>query len=266
MTALTLTNTLRDSVTMTRRELKHAQRFPMLLVGALAVPVVMLLMFDYVLGGTIARGLGAAGQAAPYIDYLMPGILVMTVAAGTAATAINVCIDMTGGIMDRFRTMPVSRGALLTGHVGAGVLRTLAATVAVTLVAVLIGFRPKAPSSDWLLAFGILAAFAFALAWLSAAFGLVAKSVAGANSLTLPIQFLLPFLSSTFVPADSMPAGVRWFSAHQPLTLVVDALRDLLTGTPDGNAALWALFWCAVIAAIGCAWAVALFNAAPRRQ
>jgi len=141
---------------------------------------------------------------------------------------------------------------------------TLVTTTVVTGVALLVGFRPNASVVDWLAVAGIVAAFSFALAWLSAAVGLVAKTVAGANSATLPIQFLLPFLSSAFVPAASMPAGVRWFTAHQPFTPVVESLRALLTGTPVGNTAYLALAWCAAIALAGYLWARAAFRRGTR--
>jgi len=262
MTALgTLTIAAQDSATMLWRELKHTLRlFRLLFVGSIVVPVVMLLLFDYILGGAIGNGLGAAGQGLPYVDFLVPGILMMTVAAGSAATAINVCTDMTGGIVDRFRTMAVSRGALLAGHVGGGVLRALLTTTVVTGVALLVGFRPKASAWDWFGLVGIVAAFAFALAWLSAALGMVARSAAGANGMTLPIQFLLPFLSSTFVPANTMPAGVRWFAEHQPFTPVVECMRALLAGGPVGNTAYLALAWCGAIALAGYLWARAAFD------
>ena len=171
---------------------------------------------------------------------------------------------MTGGIFDRFRTMAVSRGALLTGHVGGYVLRTLVTTTVVTGVALLVGFRPQASVADWFAVVGVVAAFSFALAWLSAALGLVAKSVAGANGSTLPIQFLLPFLSSAFVTAASMPAGIRWFAAHQPFTPVVDCLRALLTGAPAGHTVYLALAWCAAIALAGYLWARAAFDRGTR--
>jgi ABC-2 type transport system permease protein len=260
----TLTIAAQDSTSMLWRELKHTRRFPLLLVGSILVPVVMLLLFVYILGGPIGHGLGDAARSAPYVDFLVPGILMMTVAAGSGTTAISVCTDMTGGIMDRFRTMPVTRGSLLIGHVGGNILRTLAATTVVTGVALLIGFRPKASVVNWFAVVGIVAAFSFALAWLSAALGLVAKSVAGANGSTLPIQFLLPFLSSAFVPADSMPASVRWFTAHQPFTQVVESLRALLTGAPVGNNAYLALAWCAAIATAGYLWARTAFRVRTR--
>jgi ABC-2 type transport system permease protein len=260
----TLTIAAQDSTTMLGRELKHSLRFPLLLVGSIVVPVVFLLLFVYILGGPIGHGLGDAAGDASYVDFLVPGILMMTVTAGSSTTAINVCIDTTGGIIDRFRTMAVARGALLAGHVGSSVLRALVTTAVVTGVALLTGFRPAASVAGWCAVAGIVAAFSFALAWLSVAFGLVAKTVAGANSLTLPIQFLLPFLSSAFVPASSMPAGVRWFAAHQPFTSVVDALRALLTGAPAGHTAYLALAWCAAIALAGYLWARAAFRRGTR--
>jgi ABC-2 type transport system permease protein len=254
MNALTIA--AEDAATMMWREIKHSIRLlRLLVVSAILVPVVMLLLFDYILGGTIGRGLGDAARGAPYIDYLVAGILVMTVAGGCGPTAINVTMDMTGGFIDRVRTMAVNRGALLAGHIGVSVLRMLAATAAVTGVALLLGFRPKASVADWFAVVGIVAAFSFALAWLSAAIGLVTKSVAGANGSTLPLSFLLPFLSSTFVPAGSMPSGVRWFAEHQPFTAVVDSLRALLTGAPVGNAPYVALAWCAAITLFSYLWA-----------
>jgi ABC-2 type transport system permease protein len=256
----TLTVAAQDSSTMLGRELKHTIRYPMLLIGSILVPVVFLLLFVYIFGGPIAHGLGSAARGAPYVDYLVPGILMMTVAAGTSTVAINVCLDATGGIIDRFRTMAISRGALLAGPVGASVLRSLVTTAVVTGAALAVGFRPRASAGDWVAVAGIVVAFSIALGWLSAAFGLVAKSVAGANSMTLPLQFLLPFLSSAFVPADSMPAGIRWFAAHQPFTPVVESLRALLTGAPVGNSVYLALAWCVAITVGGYLWARTAFR------
>jgi ABC-2 type transport system permease protein len=259
-----LTIAAQDSTTMLWREFKHTLRYPLILIASILTPVVMLLLFVYVLGGPIGHGLGDAARGAPYVDFLAPGILLMTAAAGTSTTAINVCTDMTGGIIDRFRTMAVTRGAVLAGHVGGNVLRTLATTTFVTGIALLVGFRPDASAPDWLAVVGIVAAFSFALAWLSAALGLVTKTVAGANSATLPLLFLLPFLSSAFVPADSMPAGVGWFAAHQPFTPVVQSMRALLTGTTVGNTAYLALAWCAAIALAGYLWARTAFRRGTR--
>jgi len=260
----TLTIAAQDSTTMLWREFKHSLRFPLLLIGSILVPVVFLLLFVYILGGPIGAGLGAAARGAPYIDFLVPGIVLMTVAAGSGTTAITVCTDMTEGIIDRFRTMPITRGAVLTGHVGGNVMRTLVATTVVIGVTLLVGFRPQASVADWFAVAGIVVAFSVALAWLSVALGLGAKTVAGANGASLPIQFLLPFLSSAFVPAASMPAGVRWFTAHQPFTPVVESLRALLTGAPVGNTAYLALAWSAAIALAGYLWARAAFRRGTR--
>jgi len=260
-----LTFAAQDSATMLGREIKHSIRLlRLLIVSAIVVPVVMLLLFDYILGGTIGHGLGDAARGAPYVDFLVPGILIMAVAGSCGPTAINVTMDMSGGFVDRIRTMAVSRGALLAGHVGGSLLRMLVATAAVTGVALLVGFRPTASVADWFAVVGIVAAFSFALAWLSAAIGLMTRSVAAANGLTLPLSFLLPFLSSTFVPTATMPAGVRWFAEQQPFTLVVDSLRALLTGAPVGNTPYVALAWCAAIALVSYLWAQAAFRRGTR--
>jgi len=260
-----LTFAAQDSATMLGREIKHSIRLlRLLIVSAIVVPVVMLLLFDYILGGTIGHGLGDAARGAPYVDFLVPGILIMAVAGSCGPTAINVTLDMTGGFVDRIRTMAVSRGALLAGHVGGSLLRMLVATAAVTGVALLVGFRPTASVADWFAVVGIVAAFSFALAWLAAAIGLMTRSVAAANGLTLPLSFLLPFLSSTFVPTATMPAGVRWFAEQQPFTLVVDSLRALLTGAPVGNTPYVALAWCAAIALVSYLWAQAAFRRGTR--
>lgn len=256
-----LTDAALDSTTMFWRELKHSVRLLRLLfVSAILVPVVMLLLFDYILGETLGRGLVGAAQGAPYIDYLVPGMIVMTIASGCGPTAINVSMDVTGGFLDRIRTMAVARGALVAGHVGASVIRMLIASAALVGVAILLGFRARASITDWAAVVGILTAFSLAMAWLSAAIGLVTKSPAGANGATLPLSFLLPFLSSTFVPAGSMPAGVRWFAANQPFTAVADSLRALLAGTPVGNNACLATAWCAAIALAGYLWSQATFR------
>lgn len=254
----------RDATTMIGRELRHTLRFPLMLIAVVLVPVVFLVLFVYILGGPIGAGLGAAGRDEPYVDFLVPGILMMTVAAGCPITAVNVHTDRSGGIFDRFRAMAVGRGALLAGHVGAGVLRTLATAVVVVAAALLVGFRPHTSVGGWFAVAGVVTAFAFALAWLSAALGLVAKTVAGANSATLPMQFLLPFLSSAFVPTESMPGAVRWFAAHQPFTCVVESLRALLGGAPVGNTAYLALIWSAAIALAGYLWARAAFRRGAR--
>jgi len=247
---------------MTGRELRHALAYPTLLISATSVPVVMLLLFVYVLGHPLEAGLSAARGR--YVDYLTPGILVMTVAAGTAAVAINICTDMTRGIIDRFRTMPIARSAVLAGHVTSSLLRTLASLTVVIAVALAIGFRPDAGLFGWLGVLGVLTSFAFGLAWVAAALGLGAGTPEGANATTLPVQFLLPFLSSTFVPIDTMPAGLRWFAEHQPLTQVADSVRALLAGRPAGSSVLAALAWSAGLAVVGYWRALVLYRRGSR--
>jgi len=190
----TLTIAAQDSTTMIGRELKHTLRFPLLLIGAILVPVVFLLLFVYILGGPIGHGLGAAAHGATYVDFLVPGILMMTVAAGCGPAAINVRTDMAGGFVDRIRAMAVTRGALLAGHVGGSVVRTFVATTVVTIVALLVGFRPKASVADWFAVVGIVAAFSFALAWLSAAIGRSPASMWRMmfSTMTMPSSMMKP--------------------------------------------------------------------------
>ncbi|XVS61195.1 ABC transporter permease [Actinosynnema sp. CA-299493] len=259
----TITLAVRDSTTMLRRQLRHMARAWSMTLMLLAVPIVFLLLFVYVLGGTLGDGLGDAsggsGGRGAYVDYVTPGILLMTIAGAVQGTAISVAIDMTTGIIARFRTMAIARVSVLTGHVLGSVLHTLFSLAVVLGVAVLVGFRPNATAIEWLAVTGVLTATAFALVWLAVAMGLVTKSVAAASNLPMPLT-LLPFLGSGFVPTDSLPAGLRWFAEHQPLTPVMETLRGLLLGTPIGHAAVLALGWCAVIALVGYGWAKWLYN------
>lgn len=251
MTAMTYA--VEDAATMVGRELRHAIRYPLIIVVSVALPVLMLLLFVYVFGGAVAAGLG---YSLSYVDYLAPGILVMTVAAGAMPTAIGVATDMSEGIVDRFRTMPIARSAVLAGHVAGGVLRTVLAGTAVTGVAVLAGFRPTAGPLGWLAAAGIVVAFAFALTWLSVGIGLAVRTPTGANSAAQLIGSVLPFLSSAFVPTQSMRGGIGWFAQYQPLTPIVDSLRALLLGAPVGDSVVLALVWCAGMAGAGYLWSI----------
>lgn len=261
MTALAYT--ARDSVTMLRRDLLHALRFPLMTISGLTVPIVVLLLFDGVFGHALRAGLGSVVPAGgDYIDYLTPGILVMTVSSAAQATSINVNMDMTEGIIARFRTMPISRVSVLTGQVLGSVVRTTISGGLVLGVAVALGFRPHAGAAEWLAATGMFVLLAIALTWLTVAFGLFAQTPAGANSLSLIVVFL-PFVSSAYVPTGSMPAGVRWFAQHQPFTPVIQTLRGLLAGTPSGRDALLAVGWCLVVAAGGYLWARARYEHAP---
>lgn len=251
---------LSDSATMLRRNLRHMIRYPSVTVLLVGMPIVLLLLFVYVFGGTLGAGLGDPdGGRGAYIDYVAPGILLMTVASAAQGTAISVATDMTEGIIARFRTMAIARVSVLTGHVIGSMIQTLISLVLVVGVAVLIGFRPTAGLGEWVAATAVLAMFTFALTWLSVAFGLVSKSVETASNLPM-VLILLPFLGSGFVPTDSMPAGLRWFAEYQPFSPVIETIRGLLLGQPVGSSAVLAVGWSAGIALFGYLWAKRLFN------
>jgi ABC-2 type transport system permease protein len=256
-----LAYTFADSATMLRRNLKHQLRYPSLTLMLAGFPIVFLLLFVYVFGGQLGSGLGGhgAGGRDAYLTYVVPGILIITVASAALGTAISVASDMTGGIIDRFRTMAISRGAVLTGHVIGSLLQTLAVLVLVAGVSLAIGFRSNASPLEWLAAAGMLALFAFALIWLSAGLGLAAKSVETASNTPMFLT-LLPFLSSGFVATATMPAGLRQFAQYEPFTPVTQTVRALLTGGPIGAQAIAAIAWSAGIALASYLWAVRLYN------
>jgi ABC-2 type transport system permease protein len=256
-----LAYTLADSRTMLRRNLKHQLRYPSLTLMLAGMPIVFLLLFVYVFGGQLGAGLGGHGAVSrdAYVTYVVPGILIITVASAALGTAISVATDMTGGIIDRFRTMAISRGAVLTGHVIGSLLQTLAVLVLVLGIALAIGFRSDANALEWLATAGVLALFAFALIWLSAALGMAAKSVETASNTPMFLT-LLPFLSSAFVPTASMPVGLRQFSEYEPFTPVTQTVRGLLSGGPIASHAIPAIVWSAAIALASYLWAVRLYN------
>jgi ABC-2 type transport system permease protein len=259
------TYAFRDSATMLRRNLLHVRRYPWLSVLLVAQPVVLLLLFVYVFGGTLGAGLpGEAGSRADYLVFITPGILLMTVASVALGTAISTATDMTTGIIARFRTMDIARASVLTGHVLGAVIKTAGAVVAVSAVAFLLGFRSAAGVAGWLGAIGLLALIAFALTWLTVGMGLAADSVETASN-TPMFLVLLPFVSSGFVPTDAMPAGLRHFAEHQPFTPMIDTLRALTTGTPAGVDAWLAVGWCMMIALVGFLWSRRLFLRVPSR-
>jgi ABC-2 type transport system permease protein len=261
----TLAYAVRDSRTMLRRNLRHMWRYPTLTLMVAGIPVVLLLLFVYVFGGTLGAGLGGvAGGRAVYVNYVTPGIILLTVAAAAQATAISVAMDTTEGIVARFRTMAISRASVLTGHVLGSMIQSMLGVAVVIGIAALVGFRPTASLAAWIAAVGVLAMMSFALIWLSAALGLVSKSVETASNLPM-FLLLLPFLGSGFVPTDSMPAGVRWFAEYQPFTPITETLRGLLLGTPIGSNAIIAVAWCGGIALVGYLWATKLFNRDPVR-
>jgi ABC-2 type transport system permease protein len=250
---------MKDSMTMLRRNLLHALRYPSMTISVIAVPVIFLLLFVYVLGGTLDAGLAGPGS---YVDYLAPGILIMAAAASAGSTAVAVSVDMTEGIINRFRTMAIGRAAVLAGHVLGSVIVALLSLVAVIGVALLVGFRPTASIGDWVAAIGLLALLVFAITWLSVGGGLMTKGPEAASNVVLPLQ-LLPLVGSAFVPTDSMPAGLRWFAENQPFTPIIETLRGLLLGTPIGSSGPLAVAWCVVIALLGFLWSRTLFNREP---
>jgi ABC-2 type transport system permease protein len=252
---------LRDSGTMLRRDLRHAVRFPMMTMSGILVPVIFLLLFAGVFGRALHAGIGVQA-AGSYINYLTPGILVMTAGFAAETTALKVCSDFRLGIIDRFRTMAIARASVLTGQVGGSLIRTMISAVLVVAVAVGLGFRSGASPAAWIAAAGMFAMLAFALTWLTVAFGLQAKTPGGANGLALLVA-ILPFVSSAFVPTAAMPAGVRWFAQNEPFTPIIGTLRGLLTGGAIGHSAILGAVWCAGIALAGFVWARALYNRGP---
>jgi ABC-2 type transport system permease protein len=250
---------LRDSTTMLRRDIRHSLRYLPMTLSGIGTPTIMLVLFNYIFGGAIGAGLGGVAHGGAYINYLAPGIIILTVGSGCATTAINLCTDMSEGIITRFRTMAISRASVLTGQVLGSLIRTMISIGLVIGVALLIGFRPTASFVTWIAALGVIALVTLAVTWMGVVFGLVGKTPAGANSLSL-IFLLLAFTSSAFVPTDSMPVGVRWFADYQPFTPIIDTLRGLLLGTPIGNSAVLAVAWCAGLTLLGYLWARAIYN------
>jgi ABC-2 type transport system permease protein len=243
---------LADAAVMLRRNLKHTRRDPVAVFNAVLFPIVMVLIFVYVFGDAFSVG-------EHYIDYATPGMLMLAIVYGLSATATAVSSDMTKGIINRFKVMDVSRGAVLTGHVVSTVVRTVVTLAAVIGVALLLGFSPSATFPQWLAAIGILVLTIFALSWLTIAMGLAAKTPESAGFATVPL-IMLPFLSSAIVPADKMGAGVREFAEYQPFTPIIETLRGLFNGTPSTGHAMAAIAWCVGIAVVGYVWARAKFS------
>ena len=259
-----VTYTLSDSSTMLRRNLRRLLRYPSMTLLLVGMPIVFLLLFVYVFGGQLSHGLGgrlAGGHAgrAGYLNYVTPGILLMTVAAAVQGTAIVVAMDMTRGLTDRFRTMAIARAAVLTGHVLASLIQTLVSIAIVLGVAVALGFRPTGDPLRWLAAAGMLMLFGFALIWLATALGLAAKSVETASNTPMFLT-LLPFLGSGFVPTSTMPVGLRQFAEYQPFTPITETVRGLLTGTHIGSHAVIAVAWSIGIAVASYLWALHLYT------
>jgi ABC-2 type transport system permease protein len=241
-----------DSVIMLRRNFKHTVRNPTAVFNAILFPVVLMLMFVYVIGRAFNVGVS-------YIDYATPGMIVLAICYGLSATALAVNTDMTKGIINRFKVMDISRSAVLTGHVVATMLRSLVAIAAIVGVAFALGFRSAASFLDWLGAIGLIVLVSFATSWITVALGLVAKTPESAGMATVPL-ILLPFLSSAIVPVAEMGAGVRQFAEYQPFTPIIETLRGLLTGAPSAGDAIAAIAWCAGIALVGYLWSLSTFK------
>ncbi len=261
----TMSYAAKDSRTMLRRNLKKALRYPSLTVTVVAMPLVMLLLFNYVFGSALGTGIsGLPTGSGDYIDYLAPGIILMAATSGALTTAISVCVDKTEGIVNRFRTMPISRASFLTGHVVGSVIQTMTSVTLVIGVALLMGFRPSASPVEWVAAIGLLTLLTIALTWLSAGIGLVAKNVETASNIPMPLTFL-PFVGSAIVPTESMPTGLRWFAEYQPFTPIIETLRGLWLGTEIGNSAVIGLAWCVALSLVGYVWARRTFKTGAKR-
>jgi ABC-2 type transport system permease protein len=251
-----------DAITMLRRNLLHIVRYPGLTVFVIGAPVVFLLLFVFVFGGTLGAGLPGVdltGGRDAYVAYVMPGILAMTIAGTAGGAATTVAMDMTEGITARFRTMAISRAAVLAGHVLGNTIQAIIGIVVALGVGLLVGFRPTAGPIQWVAAVGMIALMAFAISWLAVAMGMQAKSVETASNLPTPL-LLLPFLGSGFVPTDSMPVGLQWFAQYQPFTPFIETIRGLLLGTPLGWNPVLAIGWCVVIAVAGYAWSMGIYE------
>jgi ABC-2 type transport system permease protein len=244
--------------TFIKRSLIHTLRTPDVIIMAIALPVTLMLLFTFVFGGAI-DGEGT------YVNYVVPGIILLCAGFGAASVATDVANDMTAGIIDRFRTMPLRASAVITGHVVASLLRNLVATVVVIGVALAVGFRPSASPLQWLLTLALVAVYILAMTYLFAAIGLAASSPEAAGGYGFILMFL-PYLSSAFVPVDTMPAWLQWVANNQPLTPIIETIRGLLMGTPLGDSGWLALGWCAVILTVAIVWTSVLFRVKAGRR
>ena len=231
---------LSDSTVLLGRSLRHITRSADTIITTTIMPIAFMLLFVYVFGGAIKAGNGS------YVNYLLPGILLITVASGISYTAYRLFLDMRSGIFERFQSLPIARSSVLWAHVLTSVVANLTSLAVVMAVALLIGFRSGAGIMAWLAVGGILVLFTLALTWIAVIPGLTATSVDGASAFAYPLLFL-PFISSAFVPTASMPGPVRWFAENQPVTAIVNSIRDLLAGQPVGDAIWVAVAWCAAI-------------------
>jgi len=248
-----MTTFVGDTAVLTGRSLRHVTRSPDTVITTALMPIALMLLFVYVFGGAIAHGSGS------YVAYLVPGLLLIAIASGVSYTTFRLFLDMKGGIVERLRSLPIARSAVLWSHVLTSMVANLISVAVVLGVALLLGFRTGADIGAWLAVAGILALFTVALTWLAVIPGLSAKSADGANALAYPLIFL-PFISSAFVPTATMPGPVRAFAEHQPVTSIVNAIRALYAQQPVGTDIWIALGWCAGILVAAYAVATALYR------
>jgi ABC-2 type transport system permease protein len=245
-------STTSHSLVMLRRDVKHIARNPTSVFNAVLMPIIIMLMFVYMFGDAFDVGVD-------YIDYATPGLILLAICYGLGGTATSVNSDMTKGIINRFKVMDVSRGAVLTGHVVASVLTNLIAIAALVGVAFLLGFSPSASLLDWLGVAGVVVLLGFAAGWLTVALGLAAKSPETAGMAAVPLV-MLPFFSSAIVPAETMGPGLRQFAEYQPFTPIIETVRGFLNGSPQTGDLIAALAWCIGIALVGYLWASSTFT------
>jgi ABC-2 type transport system permease protein len=248
------THFLGDTAVLTGRTLRHITRSLDTIITTVITPIGLMLLFVYVLGGAIDTG-----SSDSYVNYLLPGILLITIASGIAYTAFRLFMDMKGGIFERFQSMPIARSSVLWAHVLTSLVANLISLVVVVGVALLMGFRTGASVAAWLAVAGILVLFTLALTWIAVIPGLTAKSVDGASAFSYPLIFL-PFISSAFVPTDTMPGPVRWFAENQPVTSIVNTIRDLFAGQPVSGDIWVALAWCVGILLVAYVSAMAIYR------
>ena len=247
------THFLSDCLVLTKRSLRHILRSPDTIITTAITPLAMMLLFVYVFGGALDTG------SDNYVNYLLPGILLITIASGISYTAYRLFMDMQGGIFERFRSMPIARSSILWAHVLTSVVANLLSLAIVVAVALVMGFRTSAGVPSWLAVVGLLVLFTLALTWLAVIPGLTAKSVDGVSGFAYPLIFL-PFISSAFVPTDGMPGPVRAFAEHQPVTSIVDTIRDLFAGHAIGGDVWVALAWCVGILALAYGLAMSTYH------
>ncbi|WP_431330506.1 ABC transporter permease [Streptomyces sp. IPPR8] len=261
----TLTLAVRDSSTMLRRNLLHARRYLSATLNLLLTPVMMLLLFVYVFGDAMSAGLGGSGaDRSDYVAYIVPGILLMTVGSTTIGAAVYMAMDMTEGIIARFRTMSIHRSSVLIGHVVDSVLQSVMSVVLVGAVGVAIGFRStEAGVLEWLAALGLVTLFSLALTWIAVGMGLSSPNAEAASNSAMPL-ILLPLISSAFIPAETMPGWLQPIAEYQPFTPAIETLRGLLLGSEIGHNGWLAVTWCLGLTVLGYLWSKALFNRDPK--